>query len=385
MNFSSEKMKKIKPSGIRELFAKSQGIEGVISLGIGVPDIHTPQELKEALKQAVEDNYNNYDQTPGNKRLREAIVEKYKRDYKTDYNSSEGVIVTCGGVQLIYIVLQTYISQGDEVLIQDPCFLTYPRQIFLAGGKAVWLDSTPEFSIDLEKMKERITPKTKMIILNYPSNPTGAMLTKEETKAIVDLAEDNNLIIISDEVYEYYTFDNQNHIHIASIGNAYERTITANSFSKTYAIPGWRMGFGVSTPELLKPVLSYHAFVVANATTPTQVALANYMLTKKAEEFKKKIKNIFEQRRNLIVDGFNSLDGITCKKPEGSFYCYPDVSESNYPNSEEFSRVAFEKTKIVLVPGTEFGPKQTNNLRASFGSVSKEKIKEVIERLKEIT
>ena len=154
MNFTSEKLKRIKPSGIRELFAKSQGIENVISLGIGAPDIHTPDGLKEALKQAVDNNFNNYDQTPGNMGLRKAIVRKYKEDYGVDYDVDNGVIVACGGVQIIYVALQTYLSSGDEVLVQDPCFLTYPRQVALAGGKTVWMPSTPNFEIDIEKTKE---------------------------------------------------------------------------------------------------------------------------------------------------------------------------------------------------------------------------------------
>lgn len=381
MNFTSEKLKKIKPSGIREMFAKSQGVENVISLGIGAPDIHTPDELKEALKKAVDDNFNNYGQTPGYLELREAITKKYKADYDVDYSSSDGTIVVCGGIQLIYMALQTYLSQEDEVLVQDPCFLTYPRQVTLAGGKTVWMPSTDNFEIDIEKTKELVTDKTKALMLNFPSNPTGAVMSRDKLKAMVDIAVDNNLLILSDEVYEYYTFDDSKHVHVGSIDGAYERTITINSFSKTFAIPGWRMGYGVATPELMKPILGYHGFVVANATTPTQVALANFMHTPAATEFKKKVKGIFQKRRDIIVDGLNSLDGITCQKPVGSFYCYPDISQTKYPDGESFSTKAFDESRVILVPGTEFGPSQTNYVRASFGSADVTQLEEAVERL----
>jgi aspartate/methionine/tyrosine aminotransferase len=380
MTFHSEKMQKIKPSGIRELFAKAQGIPDTISLGIGAPDITTPEVLKREMRYAVDFNYNNYDQSPGNPKLRTMIARKYKEEYGVDY-SSDGVLITCGGVQLVYTALQTYLGKGDEVLIQDPSFLTYPHQVHLAGGKTVWMPSTSDFKIDIEKMKELVNDKTKMMILNFPSNPTGAIMEKHELKALVDIAVDHNLMIISDEVYEYYTFDEKKHVHIGSIDDAYERTLTANSFSKTFAIPGWRIGFGVSTVEIMKPMIGYHTYVIANATTPAQVALANYMHTDEAKEFQKYIKNEFQQRRDAIVDGFNSIEGIKCHKSSGSFYCYPDISESKYPTGEEFSNKAFEDARVVLVPGTEFGPTQTKNIRASFGSVNLAKIEDVIHRL----
>ncbi len=380
MIFHSEKMQKIKPSGIRELFARAQGIPDTISLGIGAPDIQTPDGLKKAAMNAIDFNYNNYDQSPGNSKLRNMISRKYKNEYGVDYSLDE-VIITCGGVELIYVALQTYLKKGEEVLIQDPSFLTYPHQVQLAGGKTVWMPSTSDFKIDIEKMKELVNKKTKMMILNFPSNPTGAIMEKKELKALVDVAVDNNLMIISDEVYEYFTFDEKKHVHIGAIDDAYERTLTANSFSKTFAIPGWRMGFGVSTAEIMKPILGYHTYVIANATTPTQIALANYMETEEAQEFQEFMRKEFQQRRDTIVDGFNSIEGIRCHKSSGSFYCYPDISESKYPTGKEFSDEAFKEARVVLVPGTEFGPTQTHNIRASFGSVSLPKIEDVLHRL----
>ena len=380
MTFHSEKLAKIKPSGIRELFSKAQGIPDVLSLGIGAPD--TPKELKEALKEAVDNDFNSYDQTPGNPGLRKAITEKYKNEYGVEYSDSDGVIVTSGGAQLLYTALQTYLKTGDEVLLQDPCFLTYPRQVVLSGGKNVWIPSTSDFKIDTEKLKELITEKSKIIILNYPSNPTGAVMEKSELKAIVDLAVDYDLLIISDEVYEYYTFDNKKHVHIGAINGAYERTITANSFSKTYAVPGWRMGYGVATSELMKPIVVYHGFVVANATTPTQIAIAKYMKMSESKEFQKFIREEFQKRRDAIVEGFNSIEGISCKTPSGSFYCYPDISGTKYLDCEEYSSKAFDLARVVIVPGTEFGPTQRNNIRASFGSVNVNQIEQAIERLR---
>lgn len=384
MSFVSEKMKKIKPSGIRELFSKAQGVKNVISLGIGTPDIKTPIELKEALKQAVSNNYNSYSQSYGDEGLREAIATKYKQDYGMDYSSSDGVIVTCGGCELIYSTLQTYINQGDEVLLPNPSFLTYLRQITLSGGKPIWMPSDENLEIDIEKIKNLITDKSKAIILNFPSNPTGTVMKKEKLQAIVDLAVDNNLLIISDEVYEYIVFDDHNHVHVGSLNGAYERTITVNSFSKTYCVPGWRMGYGVSSPELLKHISVYHSFVVANATTPTQVALAQYMNTPESKNFVEKIRMEFQKRRNILVDGLNSLTGIKCLKPEGSLYCYPNISETKYPKDTDFSEKIFEETNVVLVPGTEFGPSGITNVRASFASADENTLKEVVERLSKV-
>ncbi|MCK4844440.1 MAG: pyridoxal phosphate-dependent aminotransferase [Candidatus Heimdallarchaeota archaeon] len=384
MSFVSEKMKIVKPSGIRELFSKAQGVKNVISLGIGTPDIKTPIELKEALRQAVSNDHNSYSQTSGEEGLREAITTKYKQDYGVDYSSSDGVIVTCGGCELIYIALQTYINQGDEVLLQNPSFLTYLRQISLTGGKPIWMPSDENLEIDIEKMKNLITDKSKAIILNFPSNPTGTVMKKEKLQAIVDLAVDHNLLIISDEVYEYIVFDDHKHVHVGSLNGAYERTITVNSFSKTFCIPGWRMGYGLSSPELLKHILVYHSFVVANATTPTQVALAQYMNTPESKDFVEKTRMEFQRRRNILVEGFNSLAGINCLKPEGSLYCYPNISETKYPNDIDFSQKIFEETQVVLVPGTEFGPSGTTNVRASFGSADENTLKEVVDRLSKV-
>ncbi len=382
--FKSEKMKKIKPSGIRELFAKAAGVKGVISLGIGAPDIQTPKGLKEALKTAVDNNHNNYDQTPGNFQLRTAITDKYLKEYNTEYDPKEGVIVTCGGCQLIYTALQAYINPGDEVLVQDPCFLTYPRQVTLSGGKTVWMPSTPTYQIDVEKAKEKITEKTKAIMINFPSNPTGAIMEKNKLQALVDIAVDNDLLIISDEVYEYYLYDNKKHIHVASLNGAYERTITVNSFSKSYCVPGWRMGYGVADPTLMKNILGYHSFVIANAPTPTQIALAEFMHTKEADDFVNFVKKEFEKRRNAIEKGLNSLSGINCPIPQGSFYCYFNIQDTKYNDAEEFSNAAFEKEKVVVVPGTEFGPSGSKDIRGSFGSVNIDQIQEFIERLERV-
>ncbi len=381
MVFSSEKMKQIKPSSIRELFAKAAGVEGVISLGIGAPDIHAPVKLREAMIEAVEKEFDNYDQTPGNVGLRNAIVEKYKTEYGMEYDQNNGTIITSGGCQLIYTALQTYVNHGDEVLIQDPCFLTYAQQIGLSGGKPVWMESTEDYKIDTEKIKEKITDKTRIIILNFPSNPTGATMSKKELQGIVDLAVDHDMLILSDEVYEYYLFDDEKHVHVASLNGAYERTITMNSFSKSYCVPGWRIGFGVGDTSLIKPVVGYHSFVIANATTPQQVALSNFILTKEAKEFVEYVKNMFQERRDKIVKGFNSLEGIHCPVPKGAFYCFPKITESKYPDGIEFSNKIFDEAKVVLVPGIDFGPTSGSAIRASFGSVSVEKIDEVIERL----
>jgi aspartate/methionine/tyrosine aminotransferase len=279
----------------------------------------------------------------------------------------------------------TFIEPGDEVLIPDPSFLTYSRQVMLADGKPVWMKPTEDMKIDTSDLQSYITNKSKAIILNFPSNPTGELMKKEELQPIVDLANDNDLIIFSDEVYEKCIFIDEPHVRVPKLNGAYERTILLNSYSKTYCVPGWRIGYAAGPKEFIGPLIKMHSFVVANAPSAQQNALGMFMNTPEAEQFSIKLRNILKERMEKISAGLNTVEGFKCRKPEGSFYVFPNIANhEDYTTSKEFSELIFEKAKVVLVPGTEFGPSGEGYLRASFGSTTLDEIDQTIERLKAI-
>lgn len=381
----AQRVEDIAPSGIRELFSRAQGIPGVISLGIGQPDIASPKKMVNKLVDLVRGGDNYYSPTPGTQAFREAVAQKYKREYNLEYDPNSEILATASGCEALYITLMAYVDPGDEVLIPDPAFLTYPRQVTLASGKTTWMDLKEDLTINTSNLQKYITKRTKAIILNFPSNPTGALMTAEELKPIIDLAVDHDLLILSDEVYEKIIFTEDEHVCVPTLKGAYDRTLIINSFSKTFCVPGWRIGFVAGPKELLNPIAKVHSFVVANAPSAQQNAIASFMNTPEADKFTKKLRNILMERSERLLEGFNSLDGFECKKPEGSFYLFPKVSDhEKYTTSVEFSEKIFQEQKIVLVPGSEFGPSGEGYLRASVGSISLEKIKETIQRLEQL-
>ncbi|MBK5114501.1 MAG: aminotransferase class I/II-fold pyridoxal phosphate-dependent enzyme [Candidatus Heimdallarchaeota archaeon] len=382
---NAERLNEIAPSGIRKLFSRAQGIPGVISLGIGQPNIPTPKGLVERVVQLIEGGDNYYSPTPGTKIFREGVAEQNKRDYNLDYDPNNQILATASGCEALYCSLMSFVDPGDEVLIPDPSFLTYPRQAMLAGGKPVWMKPTKELKIDTSNLQEYITDRSKAIILNFPSNPTGEIMTTSELKPIIDLAIDNDLIILTDEVYEKCIFTDDKHIRVSKLAGAYERTLLLNSFSKTLCIPGWRLGYAAGPKEMIAQMTKMHSFIVANAPSAQQNAVGKFINTTEFDVFTNKLRDILKERMIKIVKGFNSIDGFSCRKPEGSFYAFPRTTfHKDYTTSNELSETIFEKQKIVLVPGTEFGPSGEGHLRASFGSITLDQIDEVMTRLKEL-
>ena len=382
---NAERLDKITPSGIRRMFARAQGLPGVISLGIGQPNISTPKRLIEIVTRLIENGDNYYSPTMGTKKYREAVAEQNKRWYNLNYNPDTDVLATASGCEAIYCSLMSFINPGDEVLVPDPSFLTYPRQVKLAGGKPVWLKPTDDLKIDTSNLQENITKRTKAIILNFPSNPTGELMTASELKPIVDLAVDNNLLIISDEVYERCIFTKNSHVRVPKINGAYERTLLLNSFSKTFCVPGWRIGYIAGPKELIAPLVKMHSFIIANAPSAQQNALGEFINTQEADDFTVRLRDTLNKRMIKISEGLNEIDGIECRKPEGSFYVFPKVkSHKDYTTSVELAELIFEELKVVLVPGNEFGPSGEGYLRASFGSTSLEEIDEILIRLKKL-
>ncbi len=378
----SKKLEHIRPSGIRKMFARAQGLEGVISLGIGAPDIPPPELLLKKMTELQGLKTSSYVINSGVPALREKILEQYKETYNLDFDL-EGVVVTSGGTQLMFTAFMSMTDPGDEVIIPDPGFVYYPTIPEMVGAKPVPIAMDDEFQINPDEIAEKITSKTRMIVINSPSNPTGRILKDESLKGIADLAIDHDLVILSDEVYEFMVFNEKKHLPMASL--APENTVTLNSFSKTYCIPGWRLGYGIGNKEIMQPISKLHPFIVANAPSLPQWALAEFMGTKGDKEFRDKLCKIMERRAKVTKEEFSKLDGITVPPIEGSFYTFPKVENSSGtdPGYEWVERV-FEKAKVVTVPGSEFGKSRNDHFRISFGSASEDKLREAVSRIKEM-
>ncbi|NVM52368.1 MAG: pyridoxal phosphate-dependent aminotransferase [Candidatus Helarchaeota archaeon] len=384
MRSIANRIKNIPPSGIRRLFDLAQGVEGIISLGIGdpVPSFDTPDFIKGAAKRALDAGYSAYSPNLGFAELREQIANKYKREYKLDYTLDE-ICVTCGAGEALYIACQALIDPGDEVLIPNPAFLTYPPQVSFAGGHSVRVPiyEENEFCVKPEDLQEKITPKTKMLILNFPSNPTGAVMKASDLKAVAELTEDHDLFILSDECYEKLVYDDQHHTCMASLG-IQERTIVVNSFSKTFSMTGWRVGYALANKEIINAMMISHQMNAVAANSAAQMGCVEGMKnTAEYEKFSKYMVSEFDKRRKTLVKGLNAIDGIRCLMPKGAFYTFPSIQGTGM-TSAEFSEFLITKAKVVVVPGNIFGERGEGYVRASFVA-SLDQIKEALERIEE--
>ncbi len=359
------RMKNIKMSGIRKMFDLARG--DAIHLGLGEPDFQPPENAKNALKKAVDDGYNKYGATPGMHELRDAIVEKEKR-YRKDL-TRDNVVVTAGGTEALMASIFTFIGEGDEVLIPDPGFVIYEPQVRLAGGKPVRypLFEENDFVPKIDDLK--ITKKTKAIIVNSPSNPTGGVMGEEDIKAFVDIAEDNNLLIFSDEVYDEIVYEGKHH----SFMGKYDNLIYVNSFSKIYAMTGWRIGYVMAKEEYLKEISKMHYYTMACPPTPIQYAALEAI--KGEQDYVKKNLEEYRKRRDITVDGINKIEGFRCRKPKGAFYAFPSFT---FNISSEALAMKIAKAKVIVTPGTAFGPNGEKHLRLSYAN-SIENIKKGVE------
>ncbi|MHA1144840.1 MAG: pyridoxal phosphate-dependent aminotransferase [Candidatus Helarchaeota archaeon] len=381
MKVRADKLEKIKPSGIRRIFDLAQSMEGMISLGLGAPDFNTPEEIKDAAKKALDDNYTSYSPNLGYIELRQAISDKYKDEYNLDYDASSEIMVTCGGVEGLFIACQAVLDPGDEVIIPDPGFLTYSGQVLITGAKTVGLPLKEEddFEIDVEVLKEKITPNTRMLILNFPSNPTGAVMSREKLKAVADLARDHDLLILSDEVYEVLNYTNEKHVCLAGL-DVQDRTIVLNSFSKTYCMTGWRVGYLLAPRDLINSMNVVHQMNTACANSASQIAAIKAL--KEVKSFKDTLREEYKKRRDVIHEGLNSLEGISCFRPKGAFYAFPNIKETGM-NSTEFSEFLIYKAKVAVVPGNAFGNEGEGYVRIAC-TVPVETLKEAIQRIKQV-
>ena len=374
----NQKVQAIKPSGIRRFFDIANEMDNVISLSIGEPDFTTPWHVREEGIRSLEDGKTWYSPNRGFIELRQEISRWLKRHYHVNYNDKEEILVTVGGSEAIDLCLRSLISPGDEVLIPEPSFVCYVPLTEMAGGVPVVLETKAEdrFRITPEALRAKITPKTKLLILPYPNNPTGAVMRREHLEAIAEVVRENDLMVLSDEIYSALTYGDTNHVTFSAIDGMWERTIVVNGFSKAFAMTGWRLGYAVGPAQIIKAMTKLHQYGIMSAPTTAQYAAIEAL--KNGDEDIVYMREQYDMRRRLVVDGFNSM-GLTCFEPEGAFYVFPCIKKTGLTSEEFCERLLYEEC-VAVVPGSAFGDCGEGFVRVSY-SYSIKHITEALSRI----
>lgn len=348
----SRTVQDIKPSGIRKFFDLLDNMHDVVALTVGQPDFITPWHIRVAAIESLENGKTYYTSNSGTLELREEIASYMSRRYGLTYEPRSEVIVTVGGSEAIDIAMRALIEPGDEVIIPQPAFVCYGPICELAGGRPIYINTKEEnrFKLTAAELKSVITDKTKLLVLPYPNNPTGAIMTREDLCEIAEVLRDTNIMILSDEIYCELTYGRE-HVSIASIDGMRERTIIASGFSKTYAMTGWRLGYTLAPPEITKQMLKIHQYAIMCAPTTSQYAAVEAMRNGDADVDMMRAE--YNRRRRYIVGGLRGM-GIDCFDPEGAFYVYPNISRFGLSSEEFCERLLYEE-KVAIVPGTAFG------------------------------
>ena len=391
LNFA-KRVKNLSASATLSIAAKSkllkaQGVD-IISLAAGEPDWNPPEEMKEASINAIRDGNAHYTENSGMLELKRLIVEKLKREKEITI-TEKNIIITSGAKYGLYLTMQALVDEGDEVILFAPYWVSYIEQIKLAGGIPKIISTSEEdgFQIDIDELTRKITSRVKGIILNYPSNPTGTTFSLEELKAIAELAIEKDLFVISDEIYEHFSYEGK-HTSILSLSQKYiENIIMVNGFSKSFAIPGWRVGYLVASEEIIKKLDEIQGHSTSNPNNIAQIGCIEAI--KSCDYFVKRMVGEYRERRDYMVDALNSIHGIRCVKPTGAFYLFPNIQyylgkevAGKVPNdSIEFTEILLEKANVSVVPGSAFG--MDGYIRISY-SESMKRLQEAIKRLKSV-
>lgn len=367
----------IKPSGIRKFFDLLNGRDDVISLTVGQPDFATPWHVRETGIISLERGYTYYTSNAGTVPLRKELAAYMKRRFDLSYDALSEIIVTVGGSEAIDLAIRATLEPGDEVIIPEPSFVCYEPITRLCGGVPVPVKTLPEndFKLTAEQLKAAITPKTKLLVLPYPNNPTGAILSKEELLPLCDVLKDTNIAVLSDEIYSELTYGGR-HTSIATIPGMAERCIVVNGFSKAYAMTGWRLGFVCAPAPLTKQMLKIHQFAIMCAPTTSQLAAVEAL--KNGDSDIEMMRAEYDRRRKYIVEELNRM-GIPCFEPRGAFYVFPDISGFGL-SSEQFCEKLLNDGKVAIVPGTAFGAGGEGFARISY-AYSVKHISDALERM----
>lgn len=367
----------MKPSGIRKFFDIAATKKGVVSLGVGEPDFVTPWHIREAAIHAIERGRTFYTGNKGLPKLREAICDYYKRRFNIDYDPEENCIVTVGGSEAIDIVLRTILKPGDEVILPTPAYVAYAAIIEMAGGKVVELEleEKDQFKLKPEVLQKYISDKTKAIILNFPGNPTGGIMTREDYAKIVPILKEHRIFAITDEIYAELTYEGK-HVSLAEFEEIKDRVIVINGFSKAYSMTGYRIGYILAHKDLIDMILKIHQYTIMCASTPCQFAGIEAAFN--GDPDIEEMYNSFKQRRNYIVKELNRI-GLKTHMPEGAFYVFPSIKVTGL-SSEEFCEKLLDEENLALVPGNAFGDAGEGYVRISY-AYSLDEIKKAIEKL----
>ena len=364
----SEKLAKsiqsVKPSGIRRFFDIVNEMDNVISLSVGEPDFQTPWHVREAGIKSLELGRTWYTPNRGFKELRAEISKFYERKYDLSYDPDEEVVVTVGGSEAIDIALRCMASTGDEVLIPQPAFVCYEPLTVMAGAEPVIIETKADnaFRLTAAQIEEKITPRTKLLILPYPNNPTGAIMEKSDLEAVAEVVKKHDLMVLSDEIYSELTYAGKKHISIASIDGMRERCVVINGFSKAYAMTGWRLGYALGPAEIIAMMTKLHQFCIMSAPTTAQYAAIEAL--RNGDPDIDRMRDEYDMRRRLVVGSLNAM-GLTCFDPEGAFYAFPCIRSTGL-SSEEFCTRLLQSKKVALVPGSAFGESGEGYARLSY-------------------
>ena len=356
----------IPPSGIRRFFDIAAEMEDVISLGVGEPDFVTPWSIRESCVYGLEQGYTSYTANRGLLELREEICALQKRNFNIDYDPKTNVLVTVGVSEALDIAMRAILTPGDEILIPEPCYVSYKACASLAGGVPVAVPAKIEnnFSITPADLEAHVTNKTKALLIGYPNNPTGAILTKDQLMDIAKFAQEHDLIVISDEIYGDLTYGGERHVCFAGLPGMKDRTILLNGFSKAYAMTGWRIGYAMSNPAIISAMTKIHQYTMLCAPITAQIAAVEAL--RHGEKYMKKMVSEYDKRRRLIYDGLTNA-GLKCFEPKGAFYIFPDITSTGL-TSEEFAEQLLMKEHVALVPGTAFGQCGEGYVRCSYAT-----------------
>ena len=381
----SKVITEIEPSGIRKFFDIVSEMKDAISLGVGEPDFDTPWHIRDEGIYSLEKGRTFYTSNAGLKELKVEIANFLERKYGLEYDYNHEIMVTVGGSEAIDLFIRSIVEPGDEILVCEPSFVCYKPIVSLAGGIPVVIETKAEndFRLTPEELKSAITDRTRAVVLPFPNNPTGAVMTKEDLEGIADVLRGTDIMVLSDEIYAELTYGDKRHVSIAEIDGMYERTVVVSGFSKAYAMTGWRLGYAVGHPALIKAMTKVHQYAIMSAPTTAQYAAIEAL--KNGDSDIETMRDEYNYRRQVIVAGFNKL-GLSCFEPKGAFYCFPCIKSTGMDSNTFCENLLYSK-RLAVVPGTAFGESGEGFIRCSY-AYSIKNINEALSRteafLKEI-
>lgn len=378
--YLNDHIKTVKPSGIRKFFDIANEMDDVISLSIGEPDFQTPWHIRDEGIKSLEKGKTWYSPNRGFMELRQEIANYYERRFGIPYDYKNQTLVTVGGSEAIDLAFRTLIQNGDEVIIPEPSFVCYEPLAVMAGGTPVIIRTKNEdnFRLKAKDLEAAITPKSKLLVLPFPNNPTGAIMERADLEEIAEVVLKHDLLVLSDEIYSELTYGGKSHVSIASLDNMYERTIVINGFSKSYAMTGWRLGYALGPAPIIAQMTKLHQYGIMSAPTTAQYAAIEAL--RNGDRDVCKMRDEYDMRRRLVVDGFNEM-GLSCFEPLGAFYVFPCIKITGLTSEEFCTRLIMDK-HVAVVPGTAFGECGEGFVRVSY-SYSLKHLKIALERIKQ--